>query len=312
MDAVVTRDLVKIYKGGVKALDGVSISVGEGEIACLLGPNGAGKTTLVRIIATQLLPTSGEAYVFGYNVIDESNKVRELISVSPQEGRVYLTTTPWDEVYFAARIRGFNRGEARRRTEEVLKRLDLWEYRNKKNLELSGGMRQKVYIGRVLVSDARLLILDEPTIGLDPIARRNLWRYIRELKNEGRTILLTTHYMEEAEELADRIYLINHGRILASGSLDEVLSIIGRKYVIQLDYSIRETISDSDLEYICELGVYSVDPNAGRIRVEVEDPDKLLKLVKYAVDRNFTLTIKQPTLEDVFIKLVGREVELYD
>ena len=193
MDAVVTRDLVKIYKGGVKALDGVSISVGEGEIACLLGPNGAGKTTLVRIIATQLLPTSGEAYVFGYNVIDESNKVRELISVSPQEGRVYLTTTPWDEVYFAARIRGFNRGEARRRTEEVLKRLDLWEYRNKKNLELSGGMRQKVYIGRVLVSDARLLILDEPTIGLDPIARRNLWRYIRELKNEGRTILLTTH-----------------------------------------------------------------------------------------------------------------------
>ena len=118
--------------------------------------------------------------------------------------------------------------------------------------------------------------------------------------------------MEEAEELADRIYLINHGRILASGSLDEVLSIIGRKYVIQLDYSIRETISDSDLEYICELGVYSVDPNAGRIRVEVEDPDKLLKLVKYAVDRNFTLTIKQPTLEDVFIKLVGREVELYD
>jgi len=301
--AVETKSLVKVYRNGVKALDSVDIDIPVGQITCLLGPNGAGKTTFLRIIATQLLPTSGEAYVFGYDVIKEADEIRSRIAVVPQEGRPYLMVTPLDELYMGARIRGFGRDEARRRALDILRRLDLYEVRNQKIIRLSGGQRQKILLGRTLVSDADLLFLDEPTIGLDPVSRRSLWEDILNLKKIGKTILLTTHYMDEAEALADKLYIINKGRVVASGGVSDIISSVGLKtavYIIADSPNVEEELSGYRFEHI-----------GNKYLVYVEDKKDLFDLVKLAVDNGYIITIKQPSLEDVFIKLVGGYEKVY-
>ncbi len=301
--AVETKRLVKVYRNGVRALDSVDIDIPMGRITCLLGPNGAGKTTFLRIIATQLLPTSGEAFVFGYDVIKEADEIRSRIAVVPQEGRPYLMVTPLDELYMGARIRGFSRDEARRRALDILRRLDLYEVRNQKIIRLSGGQRQKILLGRTLVSDADLLFLDEPTIGLDPVSRRSLWEDILNLKKMGKTILLTTHYMDEAEALADKLYIINKGRVVASGGVSDIISSVGLKtavYIIADSPGVEEELSGYRFEHI-----------GNKYLVYVEDRKDLFDLVKLAVENGYIITIKQPSLEDVFIKLVGGYEEVY-
>lgn len=299
--AVASRNLVKIYSNGVKALDRVSINIETGKIACLLGPNGAGKTTFLRIIATQLLPTSGEAYVLGYDVIGEANMIRKHIVVVPQEGRPYYMVTPFDELYMGARIKGFSRSDARARALDILKKLDLYDVRFTKIINLSGGQRQKVLLGRALVSDAEILFLDKPTIGLDPVIRRAIWTDIINLKKEGKTILLTTHYMEEAEALADYLYIINKGRVISKGMVPDIISSIGfdiAVYIIADSSSAREKLQQYDYEQV-----------GNKFLVKVKDKNELYDLVRLALDNGFIITIKQPSLEDVFIKLVGEDEE---
>ncbi|GEM_PF-6492442 len=183
----------KSYKGGVQALQGVDLCVESGMVVCLAGPNGAGKTTLVRICATQLLPTAGEIQLFGTDIVRHPQKARSMIAVVPQEAHPDLDRSAWHHAVYYARARGVRRDEARRRAEEALRTLGMWEKKDTVSRELSGGLRQRVLIAMVMVTQAPLLFLDEPTTGLDPVARREMWQGLGQLR-ERSTVLLTTHY----------------------------------------------------------------------------------------------------------------------
>lgn len=293
---VETRRLRKVYSNGIEALKGVDIKIKEGEIHTLLGKNGAGKTTFIRIIATQLLPTSGEGYVYGYDIIKEADKIRSRIAVVPQEGKVFNFTTPWNEVLFAAKIWGYRGDEARKRTVEVLKKLELWKYKGKLCINLSGGLKQRVLLARALVTGADLLILDEPTIGIDPLGRRNIWDLIREMKNMGKTIILTTHYMDEAEELSDRVTIINEGRIVREGRVEELLSLLENRIRLYV-------YGDDSVER--EMKTWSPKKVNGRWIIEVDDESSLIKVIRCSLKSNYKILLKPPDLEDIFITLVG-------
>src|ERR1041385_7749824 len=223
MRAVQAVDVTKRYKGSNSiAIDSISLDIKQGRIFSLLGRNGAGKTTFIRICATQLLPSSGYIRILGYDILPEPDKVRNLISIVPQEGRPLRALTPWDHVYNWLQIRGESRSVAKEKAQDILHNLELFEVKDKPAMNLSGGMKQKILVAMAMAADAELLFLDEPTIGLDPISRRQVWYAIKKWKTRGKSILLTTHYMDEAEMLSDRIAIIDRGRLLAGGSMDDL------------------------------------------------------------------------------------------
>lgn len=223
MLAIEASDVHKTYKGSSRsALNGVSIKSETGTIFTLLGRNGAGKTTFVRMCATQLMPTSGTIKVLGHDAVKSPDTVRELITIVPQEAKPLRALTPWDHLYNWLQIRGEYQDEARRRTIDMLERLELIENKDTPVMYMSGGMKQKVLVGMAMAVDAELLFLDEPTIGLDPLSRRQVWEAIQEWKSRGKTVVLTTHYMDEAEMLSDRIAIIDTGRVVADGTMQEL------------------------------------------------------------------------------------------
>ena len=254
MWAIEAVDLSKTYKGtNTPALDRISVQIEKGQIFTLLGRNGAGKTTFVRICATQLLPSSGTLSIFGYDVKSNAKNVRELISVVPQEGRPLRVLTPWDHVYNWLKIRGKRRHEAKLITENILRRLELFEVKDKPAMNLSGGMKQKILVAMALAVDVELLFLDEPTIGLDPVSRRQVWSLIQELKKEGKTILLTTHYMDEAEILSDKILIIDNGRTIKEGTMKDLRKVISQNIRVDIDDrndSIGKRIREAEKEWI--------------------------------------------------------------
>src|SRR5438093_1456328 len=223
MLAVEAVHVYKFYKGSdYAALNNVSVDVEPGQICTLLGRNGAGKTTFVRICATQLAPTRGIVRVLGYDIVKEAGKLRNLISVVPQEGRPLRALTPWDHVYNWLQIRGEDKKVAREKTENILHKLELYEAKDKPAMNLSGGMKQKILVAMAIATNAQLLFLDEPTIGLDPVSRRQVWSAIKDWKKDGGSILLTTHYMDEAEMLSDNIVIIDNGHLIAKGTMREL------------------------------------------------------------------------------------------
>src|ERR687885_3012498 len=233
--AIDASELTKVYRGtNQAALKDFSVKVEEGKIFTLLGRNGAGKTTFVRICATQLMPTTGTINILGYNVVKEPNKVRNIISVVPQEGRPLRALTPWDHVYNWLQIRGESKNKSKEKTERILHKLELYEARNRPAMNLSGGMKQKILVAMAMATNAELLFLDEPTIGLDPVSRRQVWSAIKDWKKEGKSILLTTHYMDEAEMLSDNIVIIDKGRIIAQGIMHELRKIIPQNIRIDI------------------------------------------------------------------------------
>ncbi|MCI0563515.1 MAG: ABC transporter ATP-binding protein, partial [Nitrososphaera sp.] len=219
--------VTKIYAGSRDpALAEVSLQVQSGKVFTLLGRNGAGKTTFVRMCATQLAPTAGRIDVLGYDVETHAKEIRNLISIVPQEGRPLRALTPWDHVYNWLQIRGEGKESAKTRAEDILRKLELYEARDRPAMNLSGGMKQKVLVAMAMATDAELLFLDEPTIGLDPVSRRQVWSAIKEWKGRGNSILLTTHYMDEAEMLSDYIVIVDRGTIVAQGTIQELRKII--------------------------------------------------------------------------------------
>ena len=232
------RDLWKIYRSRghqVVALRGVSLEVERGSISTLLGQNGAGKTTFIRIAATQLLPTRGTIRVLGYDVVEEVWEVRERIAVVPQEARPLLFPSPMEYVTTLLVMRGITWAEARARAREALEDMEVpREKWDKSTWSLSGGMRRRVILAAVLAMDADVVFLDEPSIGLDPLARRGLWSKISRLREQGKTVLLTTHYMEEAEVLSDRVFLIHGGRVHRVGSPRELVDSLPWRYKVEV------------------------------------------------------------------------------
>ena len=303
MQAIEAYNLSKIYKGThVPALDNISLKIDKGQIFTLLGRNGAGKTTFVRICATQLLPTSGTLKVLGYDVISQAENIRKFISVVPQEGRPLRALTPWDHVYNWLKIRGEEKFIAKIKTEKILERFELLKVKDKPAMNLSGGMKQKILVAMATAVDADLLFLDEPTIGLDPVSRRQVWNLMQDLKKEGKTILLTTHYMDEAEILSDKIVIIDNGKIVKEGNINDLRKIIPHN--IRMDISKKNIV---DIEKLKDYGnVVEIGTDIIRLFTFESNIGELSSL---AIKNKMSFNISPITLDDIFVHLVGDTIK---
>jgi len=283
---IVLENLFHRY-GSTVALDGVSLEVSEKDnIFCLMGPNGAGKTTLVKILSTQLKPTRGNAYVLGFDVITEANKIRNKIAILPQEARPLNEATPWEMVYWYLVSRGESFSEVRQRTERVLKELNLWEYRNMPCLKLSGGLKRRVLLALSIATNAELIFLDEPTLGLDPVSKRETWKLLLELKRET-FFFVTTNAGLEAESLAKTVAIINKGKLMVKG---DPMDLKARTYKYKSIFT-----DNVKIDGVIEFG----DKKILYFNEFEEISGVLRKLKSYSI---------QPTdLEDAFIALLGGE-----
>ena len=306
MDILQIRNLTKTYENGFQALKSVNLDVKEGEILALLGPNGAGKTTLISAICGLTNITEGEILVGGHNVQTEPLKTRRLISLVPQE----ITIEPFEKVIGTVRFsRGlFGLAPDDGYIEKLLKRLSLWEKRDNRNMTLSGGMKRRVLIAKALSHKPKLLFLDEPTAGVDVELRNDMWQIVEELKKEGVTIILTTHYIEEAEEVADRIAIINHGEISLVEEKQALMSRLGRKdLTLELQtplQAIPKSLSKFDLTLSADKQSlrYVYDTKSERIGVT-----SLLTALSEADIKFKDLQTHTSSLEEIFVSLVQKD-----
>jgi ABC-2 type transport system ATP-binding protein len=299
-----SENLRKVYpvKGGapVEALAGVSMSVHPGERVALLGRNGAGKTTFLRIASTLLRPTSGSIRVFGYDVDATPERVRPYIAVVPQEGKPFFHLCPREQVYTYLRARGLSRETAKARTEDALSRMGLQGVADRLAITLSGGQRQRTMVATVIATQAPLLFLDEPTIGMDPFARREVWSSLRDLTAKGSTILLTTHYLDEAEALSHRLYIVEQGRVIVSGTADDLKRSVGGTVKV----SIPEAAGQS--ETFRSFGEVVTDGDGITVIIT---PERLGEIMDLTMKRHLTPTVGPVSLEEAFLRVVGRKID---
>ncbi len=303
-DALRAANLRKVYHSrgapATEALAGVSMFVARGERVALLGRNGAGKTTFLKIASTLLRPTSGSIEVLGIDVARNPEAARPFIAVVPQEGKPFFHLTPREQVYTYLRARGIDRKTARQRTDEALAQLDLTDFADRLSMTLSGGQRQRTMVATVVATEAPLLFLDEPTIGMDPFARRRVWESFRELTRKGSTLLLTTHYLDEAEALSQRLYIIEEGRVLVEGTSDELKRQVGGSIKV----SIHEGVRDRDAFASFGTGV-----SEGSTLHVIVEPGNLPEIMGVALGKNLTASVGPVTLEEAFLRVVGRKID---
>jgi ABC-2 type transport system ATP-binding protein len=308
--AIETRALVRTFKtekGHITALDNVNLKVKQGELFGLLGPNGSGKTTLIKILCTLLYPTSGEAYVSGYDVVKESNKVREIVNmVSGEESSGYGILTVRENIWLFSQLYGIPDKVAWERIDELLKLMGLEERADTRVHKISTGERQKMNLCRGLVTDPQILFLDEPTVGLDVNASRTIREYVKKwVRENGRTLFLTTHNMMEAEEMCDRVAIIDRGRILACDSPSNLKKLVSKEVVLELETSLFDGI---DLPYKFSIEK-NLAKNTAKMRFLLEDESVIPKIISKLTENSIkliSLKKSEPSLEDVFIQLVGR------
>lgn len=302
MEALVARGVGKTYRGRgrhTRALDAVDLTVEKGRLFGFLGRNGAGKTTFIKIATTLLAPTDGTVHLFGHDVMADPWKVRPEIAIVPQEGRPYFHLTPREHVYEYLRVRGAARETARDRTEEVLAAMGLSAYATEPAYRLSGGLQQRTLVAMILATRAPFLFLDEPTLGMDPFARRQVWTVIRDAAKRGSTVLLTTHYLDEAEQLAEELAVIEGGHILYRGSPEALKATVRREVRLQFSGGFTEA-------ELAPFGHVLVDRNRLTLltaRASVRE------LTERALARNSDVTVGPVTLEEAFLELVGRGIE---
>ncbi len=313
MKTVSAEHLVKTYdKGAVRALDDLSLDVAEGTVLSVLGPNGAGKTTTVRILATLLKPDSGSAHVAGIDVIKHPDKVREVIGLSGQYAAVDETLTGWDNLVMFGRLYHLGKQQSINRANELLERFSLTESARRPIKTYSGGMRRRLDLAASLIVKPKVLFLDEPTTGLDPRGRMEMWGVIEELVKGGVTLLLTTQYLEEADQLADEIAVIDHGKVIARGTSDALKSQVGgeRLEVTVESQQIAETTAI--IESISGNKAI-VDQSLRTITAPVSTGSKALMDVLRALDaaaiHPLDVGLKRPSLDDVFMALTGHVAE---
>lgn len=307
-----THDLRRSFKargGTVDAVQGVDLTVGAGQVFGFLGPNGAGKTTTLRMLATLLPPSGGDATIAGADLRREPARVRERIGYVPQGGSTDPAESGRRELIIQGRLYGMGRSEAVRRATEVLEALDLEAAADRKIGTYSGGMRRRLDIGLGIVHRPAVLFLDEPTTGLDPQARARMWEEIRKLRAEGTTVFLTTHYLEEADALADRLAIIDHGKIVASGTADELKSeIAGDVITLGVD-GLGERVLDlvRRQPYVREA---AIDGEVVRLYVDRGEATvpQILRTLDAAGLAPQTITLARPSLDDVFLRQTGRSL----
>ncbi len=301
--AIESFNISKLYKGSnKKALDDVSLKIEGGKISTLLGRNGAGKTTFVRICSTQLLPSSGKILVFGDDVVSSPEKIRKIVSIVPQEGRPLRALTPWDHIYNWLKIRGENNSSATKKTSDILNRLDLYSAKDVPVLNLSGGMKQKILVGMAMATESPLLFLDEPTIGLDPVSRRQVWSIIKDWKNKGRTIVLTTHYMDEAELLSDSIFILDKGKVISKGNMTDLRNTLN--YQIRIDIHESGKYNNVGFKDLFSSFGKIINISSNSIRLFTFETN-LQEISKLAMDNNLSFAVSPITLDDIFVNLLG-------
>lgn len=301
------NNVSKVYEGGFRALDGVNLEIHKGEIFALLGPNGAGKTTLISIICGIVTPSDGAVVADGSDVVKDYRAARSKIGLVPQELSTDAFESVWATVRFSRGLFGKPRNDAY--LEKILKDLSLWDKRKNRIMELSGGMKRRVLIAKALSHEPSILFLDEPTAGVDVELRKDMWNMVRELRATGVTIILTTHYIEEAEEMADRVGVISKGKIILVEEKKTLMQKMGTK---QLSLTLKQSLSELPTELNCpeltlsEDGttlVYSFDVKSEQTGVA----DLLRKMEQLGIDYT-DLNSRQSSLEDIFVNLVRDKV----
>ncbi|MEU6742311.1 ATP-binding cassette domain-containing protein [Streptosporangium sandarakinum] len=307
--AIQASGLVKLY-GKTRALDGVDLAVPQGRLLGVLGPNGAGKTTAVRILATLLRPDGGGASVGGFDVVDHAHEVRSMIGLTGQYAAVDEMLTGVENLMMIGRLLGLRRAEARLRAGELLDRFALADAGGRAAKTYSGGMRRRLDLAAGLVGRPQVLFLDEPTTGLDPRSRTELWDVVRGLMADGVTVLLTTQYLEEADQLADDIVVFDHGRVIASGTPDELKATTGARIL-----EVRP-LRDDHLPLVSQVVADIIgEPPAltgGRAVASVRDPAAVPAVVRRLDDLGVVaaeLTLRRSSLDEVFLALTGRPAE---
>ena len=304
--AIRCRDLRKTYDGKVEAVRGLNLEIETGECFGLLGPNGAGKTTTIEILEGLLAPTSGDVSILGHSWRENEREMREWLGISLQETRLSEKLTVRETIELFA---SFYRQP--RSSDEVLDQLQLTEKADSWGGKLSGGQRQRLAVATALVCDPKILFLDEPTTGLDPQSRRQLWDIIRGFQRDGGTVLLTTHYMDEAERLCDRLAIVDHGQIIAEGSPPDLIERLGGHHVVE--FSVSGNSDGAALQAWRGLpSVESVREDDGLVALNVKQPHLTIPALLEAIDRQGSqlqhLTTRQASLEDVFVRLTGRHL----
>jgi ABC-2 type transport system ATP-binding protein len=309
MAAIEVRGLEREFDGGVKAVRGVDLEVADGEIYAFLGPNGAGKTTTVRMLTTLLRPTGGSARVAGHDVVAEAGVVRESIGVALQEAALDPLLTGRELIRLQATLHRLSREDGRRRAEALLERVGLINAADRRVGTYSGGMRRRLDLASALVHEPRVLFLDEPTTGLDPVSRKAIWEEVDKLNRDGATIFLTTQYLEEADQLADRVGIIAGGLIVAEGTPDELKAEVGRPH---LEIAICDGEVERAREVVAQLGK-PLPPKDGLVLLELEHGAGQVAPVVRALDEAGlaveSLDLVEPTLDDVFVAKTGRHLE---
>ncbi|BDZ38569.1 ATP-binding cassette domain-containing protein [Microbacterium suwonense] len=307
--AVEAEGLVKVF-GENRAVDGVDLRVRTGTVYGVLGPNGAGKTTTINMLATLLRPDGGTGRVFGHDVVREPNVVRQLIGVTGQFASVDETLSATENLMIFSRLLGLSRTEARAKSAELLERFGLADAARRPLKKFSGGMRRRLDLAASLIAQPPLIFLDEPTTGLDPRTRGQMWDTIRELVASGSTVLLTAQYLDEADQLADRIAVIDRGRVVAEGTSDELKASIGTS---SLQLRVEDPADTADAVTAIErvLGVHAVlSPEASRITAPMADTDRvtdLLVTLREAGIHLSEMSVQKPTLDEVFLTITGHD-----
>jgi ABC-2 type transport system ATP-binding protein len=306
-----TEKLTKIYPGGLKAVDELDLEVHQGEIFGLLGPNGAGKTTTAGMLTTRVIPTSGRAFVGGIDVVAHPTTAKQVIGVVPQTNTLDRSLTVWENLYFHGRFFGMSNASARAEADRLLQQFRLAERGKEPVAALSGGMAQRLMVARAIMHRPATLFLDEPTAGLDPQSRLALWEILGELHADGQTILLTTHYMEEADELCNRLAIIDRGHLLALGSPAELKRSTGADTVVTVS-------ATGDLDRLAKVletevpGAQQATRVDATVLVEVRAQQGVLPVVFSVAEHNgfevTDLSVTEPTLETVFINLTGKDL----
>ena len=299
--ALSIKNLKKTYEGGVEALKGIDLEVKKGDFFALLGPNGAGKSTIINIIVDLVNKTSGDVKVFGIDIDDDREEAKMHIGIVPQEFNFNIFEKVFDIVVQQAGYYGIPKKMAEERAEKYLKQLDLWEKRNFASRTLSGGQKRRLMIARALVHEPQLLILDEPTAGVDIEIRRSMWKFISDLNTSGRTIILTTHYLEEAESLCRNIAIIDHGLIIENTSMKDFLKKVDRETYV---FDVKEAKPINDLKH-CNFKI--IDDTT--IQAEISKEHNLNKLFEHFQKNSIeVLSMRRKTarLEEIFMSLVSK------
>lgn len=311
MKTVSAEHLIKTYnKGEVRALDDLSIDVTEGTVLSVLGPNGAGKTTTVRILATLLKPDSGSAHVAGIDVIKHPDKVREVIGLSGQYAAVDETLTGWDNLVMFGRLYHLGKQQSINRANDLLERFSLTDSARRTIKTYSGGMRRRLDLAASLIVQPKVLFLDEPTTGLDPRGRMEMWGVIEELVTGGVTVLLTTQYLEEADQLADEIAVIDHGKVIARGTSDVLKRQVGGE---RLEITIENSEVEKVQEIVARISAHATHIEGRTVSAPVSTGSTALIEALRALDEvsihPLDIGLKRPSLDDVFLSLTGHLAE---